>query len=132
MADTVDLEPAARQLASVVAHVQDSQLGDETPAGASTVGDLVDHVGGLAQAFTAAARKDLGPTTSTAPAPDAKHLEPDWRTTIPAAVTALAQAWTDRQPFGWEGKHYHYRNVSIWPRPLHCVQVRRTDRNACW
>jgi len=101
MADTIDLEPAARQLADVVEHVQDSQLGDETPTGASTVGDLVDHVGGLAQAFTAAARKDLGVMTSTAPAPDAKHLDPDWRSTIPAAVTALAQAWTD--PSAWDG-----------------------------
>jgi uncharacterized protein (TIGR03086 family) len=101
MADTVDLEPAARQLADVVEHVQDSQLGDQTPAGASTVGDLVDHVGGLARAFTAAARKDLGATTAAAPAPDAKHLDSAWRTTIPAAVTALAQAWTD--PSAWDG-----------------------------
>ena len=101
MADTVDLEPAARQTAGIVEHVEDSQLGDETPCGASTVGDLVDHVNGLARAFAAAAHKDLGPMTATAPVPDAANLEPDWRTTTPAALAILAQAWTE--PAAWDG-----------------------------
>ena len=30
----------------------------------------------------------------------------------------ILKAWTDTMPFGWEGRHYHYRHVSIWPRPL--------------
>jgi alkanesulfonate monooxygenase SsuD/methylene tetrahydromethanopterin reductase-like flavin-dependent oxidoreductase (luciferase family) len=30
----------------------------------------------------------------------------------------IVRAWTDTQPFGWEGKHYKYRYVSIWPRPI--------------
>ena len=30
----------------------------------------------------------------------------------------IYRAWTDTRPFGWEGKHYHFRNVSIWPRPI--------------
>jgi alkanesulfonate monooxygenase SsuD/methylene tetrahydromethanopterin reductase-like flavin-dependent oxidoreductase (luciferase family) len=30
----------------------------------------------------------------------------------------IVRAWTDTQPFGWEGDHYHFRNVSIWPRPV--------------
>jgi len=30
----------------------------------------------------------------------------------------ILRAWTDTMPFGWEGRHYHYRYVSIWPRPI--------------
>jgi len=30
----------------------------------------------------------------------------------------ILKAWTDTMPFGWEGRYYHYRHVSIWPRPL--------------
>ena len=30
----------------------------------------------------------------------------------------ILRAWTEPQPFGWQGRHYRYRTVSIWPRPL--------------
>src|SRR5665213_1823564 len=30
----------------------------------------------------------------------------------------ILKAWTEPQPFGWQGRHFHYRTVSIWPRPL--------------
>jgi alkanesulfonate monooxygenase SsuD/methylene tetrahydromethanopterin reductase-like flavin-dependent oxidoreductase (luciferase family) len=30
----------------------------------------------------------------------------------------IYRAWTDTQPFGWEGQYYSFRNVSIWPRPI--------------
>jgi alkanesulfonate monooxygenase SsuD/methylene tetrahydromethanopterin reductase-like flavin-dependent oxidoreductase (luciferase family) len=40
------------------------------------------------------------------------------RTRFEEAWDLIIKAWTDRMPFGWEGKYYHYRNVSIWPRPL--------------
>ncbi len=30
----------------------------------------------------------------------------------------ILRAWTDTMPFGWEGRHYHYKHVSIWPRPI--------------
>ncbi len=30
----------------------------------------------------------------------------------------VLQAWTEPYPFGWEGRHYQYRTVSVWPRPL--------------
>jgi alkanesulfonate monooxygenase SsuD/methylene tetrahydromethanopterin reductase-like flavin-dependent oxidoreductase (luciferase family) len=30
----------------------------------------------------------------------------------------LLKAWTEPQPFGWQGRHFKYRTVSIWPRPL--------------
>ena len=30
----------------------------------------------------------------------------------------IIKAWTVPGPFRWEGKHYHYRYVNPWPRPL--------------
>jgi alkanesulfonate monooxygenase SsuD/methylene tetrahydromethanopterin reductase-like flavin-dependent oxidoreductase (luciferase family) len=30
----------------------------------------------------------------------------------------IIKAWTDPGPFRWEGKHYHYRYVNPWMRPL--------------
>jgi alkanesulfonate monooxygenase SsuD/methylene tetrahydromethanopterin reductase-like flavin-dependent oxidoreductase (luciferase family) len=30
----------------------------------------------------------------------------------------ILRAWTEPQPFGWQGRHFQYRTVSIWPRPL--------------
>jgi alkanesulfonate monooxygenase SsuD/methylene tetrahydromethanopterin reductase-like flavin-dependent oxidoreductase (luciferase family) len=30
----------------------------------------------------------------------------------------ILKAWTEPQPFGWQGRHFHYRTISIWPRPL--------------
>jgi alkanesulfonate monooxygenase SsuD/methylene tetrahydromethanopterin reductase-like flavin-dependent oxidoreductase (luciferase family) len=30
----------------------------------------------------------------------------------------ILKAWTEPQPFGWQGRHFQYRTVSIWPRPL--------------
>jgi alkanesulfonate monooxygenase SsuD/methylene tetrahydromethanopterin reductase-like flavin-dependent oxidoreductase (luciferase family) len=30
----------------------------------------------------------------------------------------ILKAWTEPQAFGWQGRHFQYRTVSIWPRPL--------------
>ncbi len=30
----------------------------------------------------------------------------------------ILKAWTERQTFGWEGRHFQYRCISIWPRPV--------------
>jgi uncharacterized protein (TIGR03086 family) len=83
-----------------VQHIDDDQLGAPTPSGIP-VASMLDHVGGLAVAFAAAAAKDLGAVTTTPPAPDGDRLGSAWRTRIPRALTALAQAWTD--PAAWEG-----------------------------
>ena len=29
----------------------------------------------------------------------------------------VLKAWTEAQPFGWQGGHYQFRMVSVWPRP---------------
>ncbi|HLH78272.1 MAG TPA: LLM class flavin-dependent oxidoreductase [Candidatus Binataceae bacterium] len=33
-------------------------------------------------------------------------------------VEIIRRAWTEPEPFGWEGRYYRYRAVSIWPRPV--------------
>jgi len=30
----------------------------------------------------------------------------------------ILKAWTEPQPFAWQGRHFKFRTVSIWPRPL--------------
>lgn len=34
------------------------------------------------------------------------------------ALELIVRAWTEPQPFGWLGRYYEYRTVSIWPRPV--------------
>ena len=98
---TIDLEPAARGIADLVTALPDDRLGAPTPCPAYTVGDLVEHIGGLALAFTAAAAKAGGPLVSQAPAPDASRLDTDWRSRIPDDLLVLAKAWRD--PAAWTG-----------------------------
>lgn len=40
------------------------------------------------------------------------------RSRFEEAWELILKAWTDTMPFGWEGRHFHYRHVSIWPRPI--------------
>ncbi|MEZ5151026.1 TIGR03086 family metal-binding protein [Rhodococcus zopfii] len=101
MTEMLDLDPAARTMADVIAGIRDDQLTARTPCRDATLGDLLDHVGGLCVAFTAAATKELGETTARPPAPSAANLGDDWRMRIPAQVAALAQAWHD--PAAWTG-----------------------------
>ena len=98
---TVDLHPASQRMAEIVRGVPDGALGGPTPCPAYTVGDLLDHVGGLAFAFAAAARKDFAALGDQGPAGDASRLGDDWRTRIPADLATLADAWTD--PDAWTG-----------------------------
>jgi uncharacterized protein (TIGR03086 family) len=98
----VDLTPAARRLAGLVARVRDEELAGPTPCPAYTVGDLVEHIGGLARAFRAAAEKDTAsPYVNGAPSGDAARLEDGWRDRIQADLAALARAWAD--PGAWTG-----------------------------
>jgi uncharacterized protein (TIGR03086 family) len=97
----VNLEPAARRMADLVGGVPDELLDAPTPNPEYTLGDLVEHVGGAASAFTGAAAKDLGDATSQGPSGDASRLGDDWRTRIPRDLAALADAWRD--PDAWTG-----------------------------
>ncbi len=97
----VDLEPATRRMAALVGAVLDSVLDRPTPCPAYAVGDLLDHIGGLTFAFTAAARKDFADLGDQAPSADASRLGDDWRTRIPRDLSTLAEAWRD--PAAWTG-----------------------------
>lgn len=99
--DIVDIGPAAQRLADLVARTRDDELGKPTPCPAYTLGDLIDHIGGLALAFAAAARKETGRYSDQGPSGDAARLTDDWRTRIPRDLATLAQAW--QEPGAWEG-----------------------------
>jgi uncharacterized protein (TIGR03086 family) len=97
---TVDLTPAARRTADLIGGISDNLLDAPTPCLDYTLGDLLDHVGTLALAFTWAAKKEsLG--ASPVPSGDASRLGDDWRTRIPRDLLALAAAWRD--PDAWTG-----------------------------
>jgi uncharacterized protein (TIGR03086 family) len=98
--DMIDLTPACTRTADVLMNVTDEQLNGPTPCEKLGLRDLVAHVGGLAPAFTAAARKEFGELTDTPPV-EGVPLDADWRTTYPARLAELAGAWRD--PVAWEG-----------------------------
>lgn len=97
----VDLTGATEAMTQLLASVSDDDLERHSPCPELTVGVLVSHVHGLSQAFEAAARKDLGPLTSTPPTDGIAPLPADWRTTAPVHLSALATAWKD--PAAWTG-----------------------------
>jgi len=48
----------------------------------------------------------------------AYNVSPDEsRPRMKEALSLILRAWTEPEPFGWEGEFYQYRSVSIWPRP---------------
>src|SRR5882757_469775 len=95
-----DLTPACKRTADVLINVIDEQLDGPTACEKLKLKDLVVHVGGLAPAFTAAARKEFGELTDTPPV-EGVPLDEDWRTAYPARLAELAAAW--REPTAWEG-----------------------------
>lgn len=97
----VDLEPAAQRMGALIADVPDELLDGPTPCPEYTLGDLLDHIGGFALAFTAAATKDTADFSSQRASGDASRLGNDWRTRIPRDLAALAHAWRD--PAAWSG-----------------------------
>jgi uncharacterized protein (TIGR03086 family) len=97
----IDLEPATRALAQLVAGVRDDQLHAPTPCEDTSLGDLLDHVDGLSLAFTAAATKTERPGGSQAPSAAASKLGTDWRPRIADRLAALALGW--REDDAWTG-----------------------------
>jgi len=96
-----DLGSAATQMSRLLEGVTDDQLTEPTPCPDYTLGDLIDHVSGLSNAFATAATKDVGSETGQGPDGDASRLGDDWRSRIPKELAALAHAW--RNPDAWEG-----------------------------
>ena len=98
--EPIDLGPAARRMTDLITAVADDLLTAPTPCTESTLGDLIDHIGGFAVAFTAAAKKSFG-DGSQGPSANAANLGPDWRSRIPQDLASLAEAWRD--PSAWTG-----------------------------
>jgi uncharacterized protein (TIGR03086 family) len=99
---TLDLTHPAEQISRMVAGVRDDQLDGPTPCEGRSVGTLLAHIAGLALAFTDAAAKVVGPTTTTPPGSVDPVLPDDWRTLIPARLETLVAAWRD--PAAWQGE----------------------------
>lgn len=98
-----DLGPAAYELTRLVNGVRDDQLGDPTPCPRYTLGDLLQHIRGLAEAFTLAGRKEQSSGGSKPPPEgDASLLSEDWREETAVWLGRLVDAWSD--PAAWEGK----------------------------
>ncbi|MFF2849224.1 TIGR03086 family metal-binding protein [Streptomyces sp. NPDC058001] len=102
MTDTVDFGPQTRLIARVAERITDDRLDDPTPCPAYAVRHLLGHLVGLSTAFRDAARKDLGPTTDTAPTSALPDIGPDWRAELPKLLEELADAWGD--PRAWTGE----------------------------
>jgi uncharacterized protein (TIGR03086 family) len=100
--ETIDFVPAVTTLRGLVASVSDDQLTAPTPCLEYTVGDLIDHIGGLAIAFTGAARKQSVPGSEGGGSGDASRLEPGWRERVDRDLVELAEAWRD--PAAYEGE----------------------------
>ena len=97
---TLDFRPTTNALAALVRGTADAQLSDPTPCPAYSVADLVDHIGGLALAFTLSARKEDIPGGGN-PSADGSNLEEGWRDRIAGQLAELGEAWTD--PAAYEG-----------------------------
>ncbi|MFW0787024.1 TIGR03086 family metal-binding protein [Gordonia sp. CPCC 206044] len=96
-----ELATAADAMIGLAAKITDDQLDRPTPCDDIDLGQLLAHVVGLSVAFAAAARKDLGPNTSTAPDLSAMVLPPNWRAELRRTLGDLVVAWQD--PEAWRG-----------------------------
>jgi uncharacterized protein (TIGR03086 family) len=97
----IDLGPAASRMVHLLDGVDESQLTLPTPCPDMSVGDLIDHIGTFAAAFTTKADKSQDNTPGPPTRPNAANLEREWRDRIVRDLGALAAAWT--RPSAWEG-----------------------------
>ncbi|MFD0557390.1 uncharacterized protein (TIGR03086 family) [Stackebrandtia endophytica] len=92
----INLAPAADHMSRLLTEVRDDQLDGPTPCEEYHLGDLIQHVDGLAVAFRAAADKaPLPPGTPVG-------LDEGWRERIGEHLRQLVAAW--RAPEAWEGR----------------------------
>lgn len=73
---------------------------------------MIDVISGgrLETGFVRALPAEIAPANSN----PATLTERYWE-----AYELIKKAWTSHEgPFSWEGNHFHYRQVNIWPRPL--------------
>ncbi|QBI53512.1 TIGR03086 family metal-binding protein [Streptomonospora litoralis] len=100
MSTIPDLEPVANRMREAAQGVRDGELDAPTPCEDMSVGDLLDHVLSLSEAFRRAAEK-TSTTAQTPPQPSVKNLPADWRAELDRRLDALVAAWRD--PDAWQG-----------------------------
>ncbi|HEY3504085.1 MAG TPA: TIGR03086 family metal-binding protein [Actinocatenispora sp.] len=91
----IDFGPACRQMADLVAGVDDARLDAATPCTEYAVRDLVRHVDQVAQGFAVLARGGTGGEYDT-------RLVGDWPARVAAHVRAVGAAWDE--PAAWRGE----------------------------
>jgi uncharacterized protein (TIGR03086 family) len=97
-----DLGPAARELTRLVNGVRDEQLDNATPCTEYSLGDLLQHVRVLAEAFTVSGRKEQPPGGSQPPSlGDAALLTGDWRGETADWLAQLDETWSNSA--AWDG-----------------------------
>jgi uncharacterized protein (TIGR03086 family) len=99
--DLIDFGPATATMRRLVLGTREDQLGDPTPCSDYTVGDLVQHIGGLTLAFTGAAHKQPVPGAEQGGTGDASKLETGWRLLIARDLEVLTESW--RNPAAYHG-----------------------------
>jgi uncharacterized protein (TIGR03086 family) len=99
--EPIDFGPATATMRRLVLGTRDDQLTDPTPCPDYTVGDLVQHIGGLTVAFTYAAHQQPMPGGPADGSGDASQLETGWRLLIARDLEVLAESW--RNPAAYVG-----------------------------
>ncbi len=97
----LDLHPATDAVKDLLGGIRDDQLSRPSPCTEASLDDLIDHLDGLAMAFTAAAAKTPVDGGNRGPSADASRVGADWRERVPERLAALAVAWSD--PAAWTG-----------------------------
>jgi alkanesulfonate monooxygenase SsuD/methylene tetrahydromethanopterin reductase-like flavin-dependent oxidoreductase (luciferase family) len=90
-------------LGPIVAHANPIRLAEEL-AMVDTMADGRLVVGLLRGTTNEALTYDLNPRES--------------RERTDEGMELILKAWTEPRPFGWQGRHFRYRTVSVWPRPM--------------
>ncbi|GAB3253980.1 TIGR03086 family metal-binding protein [Kineosporia babensis] len=95
-----DFAPATREATRLLQGIRSEHLDGRTPCEKWPVVQVLNHLHGLSQAFTAGAEKRPLPFDGPPPEPDA-GLPENWRAELPQLLDGLAAAWT--RPEAWEG-----------------------------
>lgn len=96
----IDMTVACAGTADLLRKVGDEHLSAATPCTQMNLATMIAHIGGLSLAFQAAAVKQFGELTDTAPSLDI-DLDDEWRSLYAARLADLAAAW--QEPAAWEG-----------------------------
>ncbi|MFI9049340.1 TIGR03086 family metal-binding protein [Streptomyces sp. NPDC053427] len=102
MTEKIDFGTQTQLVARLAEHTTEEQLDVPTPCEEYAVRHLLGHLVGLSGAFRDAARKDLGPMTSTPPGSSVPDVAPGWRDDLVRNLTGMAAAW--RAPEAWTGE----------------------------